>query len=188
MVSLREPRLARLDALVAEQSGQPFSYGAVGATRSSPPEGYRHARRAVELGDGPAAFERAVEGLRRWQAHRGSGVKVRPPDAGPEEGLTVVLAVPVALVWVTVACRVVYVVDEPGRFGFAYGTLPHHVIEGEESFVVERDAAGPVRFVVTAFLRPRGRVLGAAGPVVMGLDQYLVGRYLRALRELSREP
>ncbi len=70
------------------------------------------------------------------------GVTVRPPDAGPEESLTVLLAVPVALLWVTVACWVVYVVDEPERFGFAYGTLPHHVIEGEESFVVERDGAG----------------------------------------------
>ena len=182
MLSLREPTAARLAAVLAEQAAQPLSYVAVGATRSEPPEGYRHHRRSVELGRGPATFDRAAEGLRRWQAHRGSGAKVHPPDAALVEGQTVVMAVPVAFVWTTVACRIVYVVDEPTQFGFAYGTLAEHVLEGEESFLVEQDDTGRVRFAVSAFLRPRLRVLAAAGPVVHGVDWYLVGRYLRALR------
>lgn len=73
--------------------------------------------------------------------------------------------------------------DHPTRRGFAYGTLPHHVIEGEESFSVERDEAEVVRFVVSAFLRPRWPLMRAAGPVVHGLDQRLVHRYLRGLHE-----
>ncbi|HEX2192534.1 MAG TPA: DUF1990 family protein, partial [Acidimicrobiales bacterium] len=95
---------------------------------------------------------------------------------------TVVIAVPVAFLWTTVACRIVYVVDEPTRFGFAYGTLAQHVLEGEESFLVEQDDTGTVAFAVSAFLRPRLRVLAAAGPVVHAVDRYLVGRYLQALR------
>ena len=38
-------------------------------------------------------------------------------------------------------CRVVYVVDEPDRRGFAYGTLPGHAESGEERFVVRYDPA-----------------------------------------------
>ena len=38
-------------------------------------------------------------------------------------------------------CRVVYVVDEPDRRGFAYGTLPGHAESGEELFLVRYDPA-----------------------------------------------
>jgi uncharacterized protein (UPF0548 family) len=33
---------------------------------------------------------------------------------------------------IRVPCRVVYVLDEPERRGFAYGTLPGHPESGEE--------------------------------------------------------
>jgi uncharacterized protein (UPF0548 family) len=187
--SVREPSSARLDAVLNEQSGQPFSYPDPGASRSDlpTPKGYRHARQAVELGYGTAVFDRASQGLRSWQAHRTSGTTVHPPDAGLDEGLAVVLAVPVAFLWMTVACRIVYVAEEPNRFEFAYGTLPHHVIRGEETFAVERDESGVVRFVVSAFLRPRRRALRPAGPVVYRLDQRLVRRYLHGLRRYVAE-
>lgn len=183
MFSVVKPSSDVLDALLGEQSREELSYAYVGATRSSLPYGYRLGRRVVGLGDGAGVFERASEGLRRWQAHLRAGVGVRPADAGLEEGLAVVLAVPVAFVHVTVACRIVYVIDEPRRFGFAYGTLPHHVIEGEEVFIIERDEADAVRFVVSAFFRPRGPVMAAGAPLVHALDQRLVGRYLRGLQQ-----
>ena len=57
------------------------------------------------------------------------------------------------------ACRVVYVVDEPGRFGLAYGTLPGHVERGEERFLVERDSTdGSVWYDLLAFSRPNSLV------------------------------
>lgn len=56
------------------------------------------------------------------------------------------------------ACRVVYVVDEPGsvsRHGFAYGTLPDHAGTGEERFLVEWDrVTGEVWYDILAFSRP----------------------------------
>ena len=39
--------------------------------------------------------------------------------------------------WTLSACRIVYVLDEPRRFGFAYGTL-EHVVRGEQDFVPEQ--------------------------------------------------
>ena len=47
-------------------------------------------------------------------------------------------------------CRVASVVDEPNRFGFAYGTLPIHPEQGEQSFIVERDEGGKVTFTLRA--------------------------------------
>lgn len=179
---LRPPSSSALDALLQDQRDKAFSYPEVGATRAGFPEGYRRVRQVVELGRGEAAFARGGHGLRRWQAHLRSGVVLRPPDPGVEEGLTVVLSVPVARLYTTVACRIVYLVDEPSRFGFAYGTLPHHVIEGEESFLVERDDTEVVRFRISAFVRPRGRLMGAVAPVVHLLDERLVRRYLRGLQ------
>ena len=52
-------------------------------------------------------------------------------------------------------CRVVSVVDEPNRFGFAYGTLPGHAECGEELFLVEKTEDGAVRYIIKAFSRPR---------------------------------
>ena len=69
-----------------------------------------------------------------------------------------ILARSLGLWWLN-ACRIVYVVDEPGpvqRFGFAYGTLPGHAESGEERFVVEWDRdRGEVCYDIVAFSRPR---------------------------------
>lgn len=183
MLSLRRPRPAAVDALLHDQCEEELSYPEVGATQGAFPDGYRHVRHTVELGRGPDVFARASAGLRRWQAHVGAGVTVRPPGAEVDEGLAVVLTVPVAALYVTVACRVVYVLEEPARSGFAYGTLPHHLIEGEEKFVVERGDDGAVRFSVSAFLRPRGLAMRAVGPLVEALDHRIVRRYLGGLQQ-----
>ena len=187
MYSILQPSPSTLDAILRDQRDETFSYVDVGATRTAFPDGYRHLRRAVELGRGERVFLQGSEGLRRWQAHLGSGVVLRPTDTGLEKDLTVVLTVPVGPLYTTFACRIVYVVDEPTGFGFAYGTLPHHVIEGEEAFLVERDAADSVRFRISAFTRPRGRLMRAVTPVVQLLDERLVRRYLRALQRYVAE-
>jgi uncharacterized protein (UPF0548 family) len=46
-------------------------------------------------------------------------------------------------------------VDEPGRFGFAYGTLPLHPEQGEEAFVVSHDEDDAVWLDIVVFSRPR---------------------------------
>jgi uncharacterized protein (UPF0548 family) len=47
------------------------------------------------------------------------------------------------------------VIDEPRRFGFAYGTLPGHVEAGEERFLVEWLADDAVWYDLLAISRPR---------------------------------
>jgi uncharacterized protein (UPF0548 family) len=80
-----------------------------------------------------------------------------------------------------IPARVVYVIDEPDRKGFAYGTLPGHPERGEESFVVERRADESVWLVVRAFSRPANAFFWASYPALRLMQAIFTARYLRAL-------
>src|SRR5688572_31519562 len=133
------PSLKDLDRVLAAQAGEPLTYRDVGATRGVMPEGYRHDRHEVVIGAGASVFDRAVEGLRRWETHRGAGLTLCPEVPELAEGVTMVQTLTMPLISAVAACRIVYVIDEPHAFGFAYGTLPAHPEEGEEAFIVKQD-------------------------------------------------
>ncbi len=85
----------------------------------------------------------------------------------------------------TAAGRVIYVVAEPGRSGFAYGTLPGHPERGEESFlVVRRD--GRLWFEITAFSRPRHWLARIGWPVTRALQVRATRGYIAAMRAAVR--
>jgi uncharacterized protein (UPF0548 family) len=94
----------------------------------------------------------------------------------------VALAAPLPLGWAVAVCRVVEVIDDPNRFGFAYGTLPLHLESGEELFVVERDEDDNVWFRIIAFSRPHELAVRLAGPIARALQQRATRRYLEAMR------
>lgn len=167
-------------------TGGPFSYPQVGATRSGAvPPGYRRLHRNTELGHGQARFESAATALLGWRMHRAAGLTVRADRATAEPGTTVLLGLGVGRLRMTAPCRVVYVVDEPRRRGFAYGTLAGHPERGEELFLLDRWPDDSVRFTVTAFSQPAAWWARAA-PLPARLAQgAIVGRYLRALRDVS---
>jgi len=80
-----------------------------------------------------------------------------------------------------IPARVVYVIDEPDRKGFAYGTLPGHPERGEESFVVERSPDDSVWLTIRAFSRPSSRLYWAGYPLLRLLQAIFTERYKRAL-------
>ncbi|HEV7526448.1 MAG TPA: DUF1990 domain-containing protein, partial [Acidimicrobiia bacterium] len=92
-------------------------------------------------------FDRAAEALHTWAVHRGAGLALAA-DGPIAVGTNVAFSAPLRLGFVDGTCRIVAVVDEPNRRGFAYGTLPRHPEQGEESFLVVRDTEGRVRFAV----------------------------------------
>ena len=57
----------------------------------------------------------------------------------------------------TAPVRVVYVIDEPNRKGFAYGTLDGHPESGEESWIVDQTDDGSVWLIVVPTSLSRGR-------------------------------
>ncbi|MEP6478833.1 MAG: DUF1990 domain-containing protein [Rhodoglobus sp.] len=178
------------------------SYAAVGATQAPdlmqfPPEGYRPVERRARIGHGDARFEFAWVAAMSWGIQRGSGFRIRHADRpggqpehvlyGPDgtellmPGDTVELVIPLGPFGVRAPARVVYVVDEPTRKGFAYGTLPGHPEDGEEAFVVDQRDDGSVWITIRAFSRPANRFWWTVYPVLRLVQEYYTRRYLRAL-------
>ncbi len=167
MFTLRRPDPSAIRAFRQAQSRLPFSYAEVGATRASPPAGWDFDHGRVEIGRDDAAWERAKAALSAWTMFDIGWVELHPlerSDAPIEVGTTVALLVKKFGLWSLNAARIVYVIDEPLRFGFAYGTLPDHVERGEELFQVERTSDGLVFYDVQAFSQPNALVARLAKP------------------------
>jgi uncharacterized protein (UPF0548 family) len=84
-------------------------------------------------------------------------------------------------------CRIVSVIDEQTRWGFAYGTLPSHPEQGEESFIVSTSPDGTVRLEIVAFSRPGNSLVRLSGPIARGIQRWGTNGYLRALRKFVEQ-
>ena len=172
-----------VDVLGSETSAElrdtAFTYREVGATLAPDlPSGYRHLSRTVTAEE--ADFGEAAERLLTWQVQERAGIRVAASHRRVEEGAVVMMLLGFGPFAVRAPCRVVTVVEEPGRAGFAYGTLPGHPEIGEELFLVEQAPDG-VRASVTAFSRPGTRIARLGGPVARGVQELITRRYLAAL-------
>jgi uncharacterized protein (UPF0548 family) len=144
-----------LREFVASQSELSFTYSSVGGTATVPPAGYDVDHTRIKLGEGQEVFTRAKAALLRWDHFRLGWVQAWSPKQTIDKGDVVAVVARMVGVWWLNACRIVYIVDEDGRYGFAYGTLPDHAETGEERFIVELDhASGEVWYDILAFSRP----------------------------------
>jgi uncharacterized protein (UPF0548 family) len=156
----------------------PFSYAPVGATSGSTyPAGFHRLDVEVAVGRGEADFRRAAETLMTWRMHAGAGLRVAAGSPRVHPGAVVLCR----LGPLRIPCRVVWVVDEPARTGFAYGTLAGHPEAGEESFVLRLEG-DVVRLAVSAYSRPGLLVTRLAGPVGRWGQRRMLARYAGALR------
>ena len=156
----------------------PLTYSEVGATAGTLPEGYHHVQKSAVIGRGRRRFEDAADAGMRWGMLRGAGLRVEATSEVAAMGSEVI----VHLGPVRAPCRVVYVVDEPDRRGFAYGTLPGHAESGEERFVVRYIAAtDEVCAEVVAFSRHATWWSRLGSPVTSMAQRVITDRYLRAL-------
>jgi uncharacterized protein (UPF0548 family) len=84
--------------------------------------------------------------------------------------------------------RVIYVIEEPRRVGFALGTVDGSVVSGEESFLVEWTASDEVWLTVRAFDRPVAPLYRLLPPLVKRRRRELFQGYLRAISPLYATP
>lgn len=160
---------------------RPFTYPGVGASMPGrvAPSGFRSLDREAVIGRGAAVFDAAVVEVMSWGLQRRSGIRVIAEERSMRTGDEALLRIPF---WPKGApCRVVYVVDEPRRAGFAYGTLAGHPERGEEAFLIEHHEDDSVRVRIRAFSRPAGWVVRLGSPLVRLLQAVITHRYLRAL-------
>ena len=163
---------------LSDLAALPLTYSEVGATAGPLPAGYHHVHKSAVIGRGRSRFEEAADRGMRWGMLRGAGLRVEATTEVAAVGSEVI----VYLGPVRAPCRVVYVVDEPDRRGFAYGTLPGHAETGEELFVVRYDPATDEVFAdVLAFSRHATWWSRLGSPVTSVAQRVITDRYLRAL-------
>lgn len=156
-----------------------FTYSEVGATATGLPVGYQHLHESRDVGSGRELFDACAETVMTWGIQRGAGLTVTPRER-VRVGAVISIGLGLGPLRTLAPCRVVYVVDEPNRKGFAYGTLPGHPECGEESFIVSLGEDGTVRFDITAFSRPARWFARLGGPVTVFIQRRITRRYLDA--------
>jgi uncharacterized protein (UPF0548 family) len=155
MISLRCPSEDQITRLFHSLDAADFSYPHIGATKHQMPNGYNIDRHASVIGHGEADFESARQAIRDWKPFDLPWITTFP-QAAPAQGTMIAVVAQLFGLWWTNVSRVIYTVDESDRFGFAYGTLPHHAESGEELFLVERSLkTDEIHYHITAFSRPR---------------------------------
>lgn len=152
------------------------TYGPVGATLTGNHcAADLHVERVV--GRGQADFDQAVVSLQGLCQQRAVATVV-PADATATLDQTILIALRFGPITVVAPNRIVSVVDEPRRWGFAYGTLPGHPEVGEEAFVVEYRADDSVVVHIIAIAHaafPGARLLQ---PLLVPVQRYFARRYL----------
>ena len=180
MLRLSRPGAECVQRFLASQRELAPSYDGQGGTRrDETPPGYVIDHNRQRLGDGAATFERAKAAIRQWKMFPAPWTVIEPVTTPITEGETLAVHVRVLGIWWLNATRIVYVIDEPRRFGFAYGTLPGHAERGEERFTVEWLDDDSVWYDVLAFSRPRHIFARLAYPLTR-MFQRRFGRHSKA--------
>jgi uncharacterized protein (UPF0548 family) len=171
MFKITEPSDQDVARFISSQRNLNFSYPEVGATNTTPPSGYTIDHNRIQLGQGEATYKRAVEALKKWRHFELGWVTIVPRGVAIEVGATVAVKARAYGTWSLSASRVVYVIDEARRFGFAYGTLPDHVETGEERFLIEWLPDDSVWYDIHAFSRPRHPLIKLSAPLARLLQK-----------------
>ncbi len=153
----------------------------------------RHSGMDVQLQDTPGEV---IEGTYTPIVYDGSGSPIAPETAESDEvvygaegqpliapGDTATLVLPIWPVRFRAPCRVIYVIDEPNRKGFAYGTLPGHPQMGEEAFIVDCTDDGSVWLTIRSFSRPSAWHWWAVYPILRLVQAAITRRYFRSLSD-----
>jgi uncharacterized protein (UPF0548 family) len=158
--SLHKPSESLIHHQLDSARDLPLTYGMPfvtehGPAEARPPRGYARDHTRSEIGHGEAAFEAAKSALRSWSHFDLGWVRVANPEARLDPDQLVAVEAHTLGLWSVNISRIVYVIDESTRFGFAYGTTPLHVESGEERFLVEfYPVSGTVSYELLAISRP----------------------------------
>ena len=185
MFRITEPSEQLVAKFISSQRNLPFTYPEVGATRTDPPAGYTIDHNRVQLGNGEGVYRVAVAALKYWRHFDLGWVTIVPRGVPIEVGATVAVKARAFGTWSLSASRVVYVIEKPGRFGFAYGTLPDHVECGEERFLIEWLPDDTVWYDIYAFSRPRHPLVRMSFPLARMLQKRFARESLQKMKALA---
>ena len=168
----------------------PGSYGFALNTQGGPdnvyvPRGFKRDHTRSEIGRGLAAFEAAKAAMLRWDLFDLDWVRVVNPDTAIEPETMVAVEAHTLGLWSVNISRILYVIDEPDRFGFGYGTTAMHVERGEERFLVEfYPVSGVVEYDLLAVSQPAHWLAWLAYPYTRFQQRKFARESHRRMREL----
>lgn len=155
MIYLQIPSASKLSAFLEKECKAALTYSEVGNTQEDGPvKGYDNDFAEAEIGLGEADFRKAKKALQNWQMFPAKWTKILPEKTLIQVGNNVAMLARFAGLWWRNSCKILYIIDEPNRYGFAYATLPGHIEAGEELFLVRMDAEGRVFYSIKAFSKP----------------------------------
>jgi uncharacterized protein (UPF0548 family) len=187
MFLVREPSDADAAKFVASQRDLSFTYAEVGATNTTPPAGYTVDHNRIQLGSGEVTFRNAVDALKKWRHFELGWVVIAPRGVVVEVGATVAVKARAFGTWSLSATRIVYMINEARRFGFAYGTLPDHVEKGEERFLIEWMPDDTVWYDIFAFSRPKHPLVKISAPLARRLQKQFARDSLNQMKLLAAD-
>lgn len=186
MFLLKEPTPETAKRYMEERVSAEVAYNPL--LHTSFPErvkGYVNDDNVAVIGQGEECFEKAREAVRSWRVFPDSWAKVYVSEVAQKVGTVVGVVLKHLGFYSINPSRVVYVVDEKTKAGFAYGTLPGHAERGEELFQVEWDKESDnVSYRIRAYSRP-GHLLSLLGyPVVRALQKRFVRDSIAQMKEI----
>ena len=146
------------------------------------PPGYERLSRSVNLSR--RDYDVAARDLITWRMHSRAGLRVEASEVPLRQDTVVLMRWGFGALSLKIPCRVVDVIDEERRRGFAYGTLPGHPEAGEERFLLEQIDDGRIVLTITAYSKPASTLARLGGPVSRAAQSFMTQRYLRALDRL----
>jgi len=171
MFLLSEPSDSVVATFISGQRAQSLTYSEVGATNGNPPSNFTIDHNRIQLGTGGDTYYRAIEALKGWHQFDLGWVSIVPENVPLELGATVAVKAHAFGLWSLNAARIVYLINEERRFGFAYGTLPDHVECGEERFTIEWNENDTVWYDILAFSKPRHPLVRLSFPLARMLQK-----------------
>jgi uncharacterized protein (UPF0548 family) len=185
--SICRPDDQKLQRFLEVQAVQSFSYAEIGQSGEGAPAGYDHDHSRLRLGQGKPVFDAACRALAQWQMFPSPWTEIWPAGSRQDVGTPLLMIARVFGLWWINACRIVYHVEGHNalrRCGFAYGTLPGHIEQGEERFMVEWDREDNVWYDLRAFSRPHYWPVRLGYPVTRRLQWRFVLQSQAAMRRI----
>lgn len=159
MFLVTKPTSESIDRFLGRAATTDYSYSKVGATRTEQTiheSVYNVDHNQIVIGSGLEEFGKAKNAITFWRMFDMPWVELCWPNTPIEEGRTVAILIRHFGFYSLNAARIVYTIEEPDRFGFAYGTLEDHGESGEERFSVRLDEeTGDVVYDLYAISQPK---------------------------------